>query len=455
MDFTLENLVTWSRHQDQSLAGFEDSLVYWRRQLNTVVGDQPRQLLLMEPDPVSFLAAYCAAQLGGWSVVLGNPAWSAREQNEALQQIQSGYLLRQGEFSAFGSGAPLIQPSQPWILIPSGGSSGTLKLAIHTRTTISAAVQGFQHHCSLRQISSLCVLPPYHVSGLMQFERAWQTGGKLHLQDWKDLQLGKSLEWDPASYCLSLVPTQLQRLLPQPQIRSWLCRFALILLGGGPTWSALLNQAQTFALPIAPTYGMTETAGQIATLLPQQFLQGVRGCGQVLPHASITILDPQGTPGIQGSTGRIGVQSQSLALGYYPQLWPTHHLWISGDMGYVDKTGELHVVGREQDLIISGGEKIWAPEVADVLLATGLVADVCVLGLPHPVWGEEVVAAVVPTQPSLVPAQLEKFLRSSLVAYKHPKRWLLLPEIPRNPQGKVNRRQIQQGFDEHFSGYWR
>ncbi len=453
MEFTLANLLTWSRWQDQSLAGFKDSLDHWLRQLDSVSGDWPRQLLLLESDPVVFLGAYCAAQLRGWTVFLGNPLWSPREQHAALHQIQSGYLLSQGEFHAFGSEEALLQPPKPWILIPSGGSSGRLKFAIHTRERIAAAVQGFQQHCSLKQINSFCVLPLYHVSGLMQFERAWLTGGTLRLQDWKDLQAGKGLDWDPTAYCLSLVPTQLQRLVPYPQICAWLSRFRLILVGGGPTRSALLNRARSCGIPLAPTYGTTETAGQIATLSPQRFLQGTQGCGSVLPHASILILDPQGNSLPQGSTGRIGVQSQSLALGYYPHLWPADHLWVTGDMGYLDAAGELHVVGREQDLIISGGEKIWAPEVAEVLLATGLVAEVCVLGLPHPEWGEEVVAAVVPTDPPLDPTQLEASLRSSLVTYKLPKRWLFLQELPRNLQGKVNRLELQQAFFESLNGY--
>lgn len=455
MEFTLANLKTWSRWQDQSLAGLADSLDDWLKQLNVVRGDWPRQLLLLEPDPVSFLGAYCAAQLQGWTVFLGNPLWSPREQHAALHQIQSGYLLNRGEFHPFGSGAALLHPPTPWILIPSGGSSGRLKFAIHTRETIAAAVQGFQQHCSLKQISSLCVLPLYHVSGLMQFERAWSTGGTLRLQDWKDLQAGQGLDWDPAAYCLSLVPTQLQRLMPHPQICFWLRRFHLILVGGGPTSAALLNRARKRRIPLAPTYGSTETAGQIATLLPQRFLPGTPGCGSVLPHASILILDPQGHPMPQGSTGRIGVHSQSLALGYYPHLWPADHLWVSGDLGYLDAAGDLHVVGREQDLIISGGEKIWAPEVAEVVLATGLVADVCVLGLPDSEWGEAVVAAVVPSDPALNPTQLEACLRSSLVAYKHPKHWLFLQELPRNLQGKVNRLELEQAFFESLNGYSR
>ncbi|NJK64831.1 MAG: hypothetical protein HC921_20925 [Synechococcaceae cyanobacterium SM2_3_1] len=160
MEFTVENLLTWSRWQDQSLAGVEDSLDHWLKQLDSAPRDWPRQLLLLEPDPVAFLAAYCAAQLQGWTVFLGNPFWSSREQQEAFHQIQSGYLLSQGAIRAFGPGEPLIHPAKPWILIPSGGSSGTLKFAIHTRETFAAAVQGFQQHCSLQPISSLCVLPP-------------------------------------------------------------------------------------------------------------------------------------------------------------------------------------------------------------------------------------------------------------------------------------------------------
>jgi len=267
-------------------------------------------------------------------------------------------------------------------------------------------------------------LPLYHVSGLMQFLRSLLTNGEFVISSSKNLNFSVI---NPSKFFLSLVPTQLQRLLQNSSSTSELSQFQTVLLGGAPAWAELLKTARHHQIRLAPTYGMTETASQIATLKPDDFLQGKTGCGQVLPHAQISIAE----------NGAIAIQSQSLALGYYPQLFSTS-LFQTDDLGYFDAAEYLHIVGRSSQKIITGGENVFPAEVEAAIRASGLVEDVYVLGLAEPHWGEMIVAVYVPVNARVTVLMMQIFLDQELSKYKHPKQWIRIEKLPRNAQGKVN-----------------
>jgi O-succinylbenzoic acid--CoA ligase len=287
------------------------------------------------------------------------------------------------------------------------------------------------------------VLPLYHVSGLMQFLRSFTSGGRLAVLPFKALEAGASLQFDPAEYFLSLVPTQLQRLLQQPQQPDRLAQFQTVLLGGAPAWSELLVQARQMGIRLAPTYGMTETASQIATLKPEDFLAGRSGCGQVLPHAEITIRSATGESVPAGQAGAIVIRSAALALGYYPTRFEQTE-FLPDDLGWLDAAGFLHISGRQSDKIITGGENVFPAEVEAAIRATGLVQDVCVVGVPDRYWGQAVVALYVPIAPELPVAQLQAAIANTLSKFKRPKHWLAMDQLPRNAQGKLDRSQINR-----------
>jgi O-succinylbenzoic acid--CoA ligase len=180
------------------------------------------------------------------------------------------------------------------IMIPTGGSSGKIKFAIHTWDTLMASVRGFTQYFQLNKVNSFCVLPLYHVSGLMQFMRSFTTGGKLAILPFKELDSSQIYNIEPSEFFISLVPTQLQRLLEKPDLITWLSQFETVLLGGAPAWNELLEKARFYRIRLAPTYGMTETASQIATVKPDDFLNGKISSGQTLPHAQITICNQKG-----------------------------------------------------------------------------------------------------------------------------------------------------------------
>jgi O-succinylbenzoic acid--CoA ligase len=406
------------------------------------------KILLAECEPVRFLAGFIAACAAGCPVFLCNPNWVKQEWQQVFELVQPDLVLGYGDWGVairdyYPSPQPAIANPQ-WIMIPTGGSSGKIRFAIHTWETLMASVQGFQQYFQLDQVNSFCVLPLYHVSGLMQFLRSLTTGGQLIVLPFKALEAGEKSDINPSKFFISLVPTQLQRLLQQPPLASWLFQFQTVLLGGAPAWHQLLEQARHYGIRLAPTYGMTETAAQIATLKPKDFLNGYNNCGQVLPHAKVTIHSPTNQGLGVNQTGIISIQAKSLALGYYPELFTNREHFQLDDIGFLDNQGYLNIVGRSSNKIITGGENVYPNEVEAAIMATHLVDDVCVVGLPNHRWGQVVTAIYVPNSSSVTPTALQVAIIDKLSKFKQPKYWISLQKLPRNAQGKINHEHLYQ-----------
>jgi o-succinylbenzoate---CoA ligase len=403
--------------------------------------DVPLKILIAEPDPFHFLAHFIAACTANCHIFLANPNWVAAEWQQVLELVQPDLIvgsaadsIDRSPLTAPPSPHPPIPPSPHLILIPTGGSAGKIRFVTHTWETLMASVQGFQQYFQVDRVDSCCVLPLYHVSGLMQFLRSFTSGGQLALLPFKSLQAATHPPFDPSEFFLSLVPTQLDRLWSSVALR----HFRTILLGGAPAWPELLEQARDRGIRLAPTYGMTETASQIATLKPEDFLSGETGCGQVLPHAQIEI-----QPG-----GTIALRSASLALGYYPNYFESQ-IFQPDDLGYFDDRHSLHLIGRASDKIITGGENVFPIEVEAAIRATGLVQDVCVIGVSDRHWGQAVSAVYVAAGGSLT--ALQAALEPTLSKFKRPKHWLSVATLPRNAQGKLDRTQIEQLIQRSIS----
>lgn len=382
------------------------------------VAETRREPIVVEdPDPQRFMAALGAATAQGGTVILASANWgeSERAQLAALQKLEAV--------------TPATAAGKGWLCVPTGGTGGQLKLARHDEDTMAAAVRGFARHFNLPRINAVGVLPLHHVSGLMAWLRCALTGGDYRPLDWKAVEGGALpvLPDRPGGWVISLVPTQLGRLLLQPAAVAWLQGFRLILLGGGPAWPALLDQAAVLRLPLAPGYGMTESAAMVAALRPEEFLAGARSSGTALPHASVRI----------GPEDAIVLGGDSLFRGYHPH-WREGSGFVTQDQGRLDVQGHLHVAGRRDAVIITGGEKVEPAELEAVLRGTGQFPDLVVLGLPDAEWGQVVVVAY-PASARVNWGMVNRVIDSHLPAYKRPKRFVPVPDWPVNAQGKVNR----------------
>jgi O-succinylbenzoic acid--CoA ligase len=420
----------------------------------TASGNLPR-LLLIEPDPIYFLARFLAACTAKCPVFLGNPIWVRAEWQQVLNLVQPHLIWGDTSILPCGTSinteniastvAATEQHNKGWIMIPTGGSSGRIRFAIHTWETLIAAVQGFREHFQVNPVNSFCVLPLHHVSGLMQVLRSFTSGGKLVILPFKIVEagtgeIGKTDEINPSDFFISLVPTQLQRLLYSP-LADWLSQFHTVLLGGAPAWTTLLQAARNQSIQLALTYGMTETAAQIATLKPAEFLANHNHCGQVLPHAQVTICNSFNQPLAINKPGKVVIRSRSLALGYYPETYFQGVLQLD-DIGFLDEKGGLHIVGRDSDKIITGGENVFPSEVEAAIRATGYVTDVYVVGVSDRHWGQAITAVYTPKDASVSADRLRIALKNQLSNFKQPKHWIAVKSLPRNAQGKINREQL-------------
>lgn len=379
--------------------------------------------LIREREPQVFQRALVKAIRGSGPVFLGDPGWGDRE----LAQLAEQLAAREVACDASGD--------RGWLCVPTGGSSGRLKFARHDGLTLAAAVAGFCAHFGVERVNAMGGLPLHHVSGLMGWLRCGLTGGKYVAVEgarWEMGVLPLIKNGREEAWFISLVPTQLKRLLGRPEGAAWLRQFRAVLVGGGACWPDLLAEARAEAVPLAITYGMTETAAMVAALRPKKFLSGRGGCGEELPHAGIVVAED----------GGIWVEATSLFRGYWPEVREEGR-WSTGDLGRWEGRS-LVVTGRQDALINSGGEKVNPAEVEAVLIGTGRFEAVVVLGVPDPVWGERVVAAY-PAQADVLDGEaIGRELISQLASYKRPKGYYALDNWPWLGTGKTNREAVKR-----------
>ncbi|HYI79728.1 MAG TPA: AMP-binding protein [Thermoleophilaceae bacterium] len=265
----------------------------------------------------------------------------------------------------------------------------------------------------------LSPLPLFHVAGLSILTRCARNATTAVLHDPFDLPvvLGTLAAGDAS--LISLVPTQLRRLRDAglseaPALRA-------LLLGGGPIPPDLVEWARETGLPVRCTYGMTETAAQVA--VTEQW----ESAATPLPDAEIEI----------AADGEILVRGAMVA----PRALSDDGWLHTGDVGSIDRRGRLHVEGRIKELIVTGGEKVAPAAVEAVLAAHPAVADAGVAGTPDPDWGEAVTAYVVERSP-VSDYDLLAFCRERLAGYQVPKRIVRVAALPRNAGGKLVRAEM-------------
>ncbi len=320
-------------------------------------------------------------------------------------------------------------PGETRLLIATGGTTGGPRLAIHTWGTLFAAARGVQSWLGGGPVDSLCHLPLHHVSGLMQVVRAWASAGSVRLAPWPEIARGAFPPARPGEVT-SMVPTQLARVLETPGGAAWLRGFRVVFLGGAPAWPELRARARAEGVPVAPCYGMTETAAQVTASRPEAFLAGCDDAGAALPHAQLEVRD-----------GRIVVRARSLFLGYEGDGPRTGEGFVTGDRGALDAAGRLTVLGRADALINTGGEKVDPAAVEAALRACEGVRDVAVVGVPDARWGEAVVAIVCGLAPAAEPA-IRARLHATLAPHEVPKRLVFAEALPRTAAGKPDRARL-------------
>ncbi len=350
-------------------------------------------------DRVDFLARFLSLVQENTSLALGNPYWGKDEWRQARALVSPG----------------LTDESGCRIFIPTGGTGGRVKFAIHTWETLHAAVGGYSQFWNSGRLNAICPLPVCHIGGLMLALRTFITGGKLWLADSK-LEEPPPREFDLSTAHLSLVGAQLRRALDNGV--AWLRECEAVLVGGGPTDEGLIDEALTAGIPLYTAYGMTEAGATIALAKAGEEL----ALGEVLPHWKVSI-----------SGGEICLDGPALFQGYLREAPRSAGPWKTGDRGAL-VGGKLRVLGRER-MIITGGKKVDASLLEERLNAWEEMAEALVYAESHPKWGQAVCAVVVTSLPE---AQLDALARERLMPEMRPKQWKIVRRIPRLDNGKPN-----------------
>jgi acyl-CoA synthetase (AMP-forming)/AMP-acid ligase II len=204
---------------------------------------------------------------------------------------------------------------------------------------------------------------------------------------------------------------------------------------------------ERFGEILAYMYGLTEA--QLCCSTPAQFAQDPTNAGHPMGLMRIRVVDDEHRPLDTGAVGEITLDAPSVMAGYHGREDATEEAlvdgWLyTGDLGYLDERGRVHVVGRKKSMIKTGGFSVDPVEVENALLAYPGVREAAVVGVADEHWGEQVVAFASPAD-ALAGAEGEvlAFLKSRIAAYKCPKRLGLLPELPKNATGKIERARLR------------
>lgn len=329
----------------------------------------------------------------------------------------------------------LAEPAEPEpLVVETSGSSGRPKRVVLPRRAVLASGRATTEHLGAEG-QWLLAVPASYVAGVQVLVRSLVAGHRPVLVDdhGSFLEAVAALTPDVPRF-VSLVPTQLHRMLDEPATAAALATFHTVLLGGGPFEPSLRERAAAAGVRMVATYGSAETAG---------------GCvydGRPLPGTRLEIdVAPDAEP---GATGRVRLGGPTLFERYEGDPALTAETLVDGwfltsDAGRLLPDGRLELFGRLDDVVVSGGVNVPAPAVARRLRSHAAVAEAEVLGVDDPEWGRRVVAYVVP-RPEVDRSALDRDALRDWVAAELPRAWaprdvLVLDDLPLLDNGKVDR----------------
>jgi acyl-CoA synthetase (AMP-forming)/AMP-acid ligase II len=354
-------------------------------------------------------------------------------------------------------------PDDCFLQLYTSGTTGWPKGAMLTQRSMTAHTRVSAPAYAMDESTiSIVATPLFHVGGTSWALGSMSAGGcTIIVRDVIPGALLGLIESREATHAF-FVPAVIQMLLADPaQARSALRSLKVLAYGGSPMPTPLMERTLN-ALPATPlysVYGMTEMSGVFCKLGPDEHRDAQRpqlraSAGRPLPGSEVRAVDPgTGTDVRPGEVGEFWVRSQQVMAGYWNMPEATREAitpggWLrTGDAGRIDDDGYLYIEDRVKDMIISGGENVYPAEVERVLRQHPDVAEVAVIGVPDEKWGETVKAVVVSAE-GVAPdeAALIAFTRDRLAHYKCPTSVSVVPALPRNPTGKVLKRELRSSF---------
>ncbi len=384
------------------------------------------------------------------SFVLLHPRWTGAEMDRALAMTGASLLIEvDGALTALPGGAPdeSAIAAAGAVVVFTSGSTGRPRGAVLGRAALRASSEAHAAVFGWRDDDRwLLSLPTAHVGGLMIVVRSLLArrtivlGGRASSRSFDAEDALRTIDRHGVTL-LSVVPTMLGRLLSGREGGAP-ASLRAVLVGGAPAPPALMARARRRRWPVFATYGLTEACSQVATERPREALGGV---GEPLPGVEVRIASRDGHAGsirIRGAVlfdGYLGSEpNASLDRPFDADGW-----FDTGDLGALDDSGGLRVLGRRSDRILSGGENVDPAEVEAAVVEWPGASAACVVGVKDEEWGERVAAMVAGSRgfdaAGGLPA-LEEHLRGRLAGFKRPRRWKVVERLPVAPSGKVDRR---------------
>jgi o-succinylbenzoate---CoA ligase len=330
-------------------------------------------------------------------------------------------------------------PSPLALVVETSGSSGTPRAAMLTQANLLAAADLSNRHLGFGAADTwLCCLPLRHIGGLSITYRCALAGARLLLHPGFDAAaVAADLQRQAVTHC-SLVPPMLARLLALGAAPPVALR--VVLVGGQSLSPTLARQAIDAGWPLHVTYGMTETASQIAT---SGRLAAPPAAGEVGHPLAGVELD---CPGCADQPGRLRVRGPMVMAGYAnprrePGLGLTDGWFTTSDLACRAPDGGLRVLGRADQVLVTGGVNVHPHRVESLLAAAPGVIEVAVVGVADPVWGQRLVAVY---RGESSPASLDAWCRAHLPGPERPRAFLPLPELPALESGKLDRMRVRE-----------
>ena len=340
------------------------------------------------------------------------------------------------------------------------GTTGVPKGVLTTHGNLAVTAQTSQRWGFDERSVSLTPLPMFHIGGIgWAYCGLWHGATTVLVSEFDAESVLDVLERRRVTNAV-LVPTMLQMLtaVPRAAERDY-SALRSIAYGAAPITTTVLKASmRTFGCALFGLYGLTESTGGVVALEPEDHDPGgprehlLRSAGRPYPWVELRVVDPiSGRPLGPREVGEVWLRGPNVTRGYFNRPAETAAAltpdgWLrTGDGGYLDEDGYLFLTDRIKDMIVSGGENVYPVEVEEALAQHADVADVAVIGVPDPRWGEAVKALVVP-RPGARPAaeELIAFARQRLAGYKLPRSVDFVGELPRTPSGKVLKRELRE-----------
>lgn len=349
------------------------------------------------------------------------------------------------------------------VVLFTSGTSGSPKAAVLAHGNLTAYVLSTVEFMSAAQDESILVsVPPYHIAGISSVLTSMYAGRRMVLLPHFDPHAWVEFAAREAVTQAMVVPTMLRRILEAlEETGTRLPALRLLSYGGGRMPVSVIERAMAMLPDVAfvNAYGLTETSSTIALLGPEDHRRALSSedsterarlgsVGQPLPGMTIEIRTEDGRVAAVDEVGSIRVRGDQVSGQYLTHRAVDDEGWFeTRDVGWLDSAGYLFLGGRQDDVIVRGGENLSPGEIEDTLLEHPAVHDVAVLGVPDDEWGEVVAAAVVLSAGvSATERELQDWTRQRLRSARTPAYIRFFDELPYNSTGKLVRRELRDGF---------